>query len=239
MNRIEVHEEVCRIHLYNGAQNYLASPEFISPEKLSETVNSHPCKAILITGTGRHFSAGADLENLHRMAREGSLEVEISKGQALLELIRSFHLPVIACIEGACFGGGLEIALRADIRIAGRKAMFAFPESNSGFMPGLGGIVESARITGKAATLDLVLRGDVISAGEALDLGLVDDLVDAKTTLEKGMDMAKKMTRSRDIGVIKAVVESVRNAGFLEYDRALERETELFHHLVRRAINKA
>ena len=238
MNRIEVLGEICQIILDNGAQNYLTSPEFISPFDLSDTINNKKCKAILVRGTGRHFSAGADQESLNKMAKENNLEAEISKGKSLFQLIRSFNLPIIACIEGVCFGGGLEIALLADIKFASRKAMFAFPESNLGLMPGLGGIFETTRITGKANTLDLVLRGDLISAEAALDLKLVDYLVDAKTTFENGITLAKKLIQSRDIEVIKAVVEAVRNSAILEYDRAMERETELFCNLANLAVNR-
>lgn len=238
MNRIEVVGEICQINLDNGAQNYFSSPEFISPIDLSNAINDKKCKAILLRGTGRHFSAGADQENLFNTAKENNLEAEISKGLSLFKLIRSFYLPIIACIEGVCFGGGLEIALLADIKFASKKAMFAFPESNLGVMPGLGGIFETTRITGKANTLDLVLRGDVISADAALDLNLVDYLVDAKTTFENGLSMAKRLIQSRDIEVIKAVVESVRNSAVLEYEKAMERETELFCNLAKLAVNK-
>jgi enoyl-CoA hydratase/carnithine racemase len=238
MNRIEVVGEICQINLDNEAQNYLTSPEFISPSELSEIINNRKCKAILVKGTGRHFSAGADKENLFKMAMENILDAEISKGHSLFQLIRSFYLPIIACIEGACFGGGLEIALLADVKFASKKAMFAFPESNIGLMPGLGGIFETARITGKANTLDVVLRGDVVSADEALDLNLIDYLVDERTTYEHGIRMAKRLVQSRDMEVIKAVVESVRNSSSLEYEEAMERETELFCKLARLAVNK-
>ncbi len=238
MNRIEVVGEICQIILDNEAQNYLSSPEFISPFDLNNTINNKKCKAILVRGTGRHFSAGADQESLFKMAKEGNLEAEISKGKSLFQLIRSFNLPIIACIEGACFGGGLEIALLADVKIASRKAMFAFPESNLGLMPGLGGIFQTTRITGKANTLDIVLRGDLISADAALDLKLVDYLVDAKTTLENGISLAKKLIQSRDVELIKAIVEAVRNAAILEYEKAMERETELFCKLAKMAVNR-
>ena len=78
MNRIEVVGEICQINLDNEAQNYLTSPEFISPFDLSEIVNNKKCKAILLTGTGRHFSAGADQETFFKMAQENNLEAEIS-----------------------------------------------------------------------------------------------------------------------------------------------------------------
>lgn len=238
MNRIEVLGELCQISLDQGAQNYLLSPEFISPEELAESIEGKGCKAILIAGSGRHFSAGADRESLSESIREHALEEEISRGHQLFKLIRSFQIPVIACIEGACFGGGLEIALLADVKIASSNAMFAFPESNLDLMPGLGGIYQTVGISGKAATLDLVLRGDVIDAETALDLKLIDYLVDPKSSLQHGLELAGRLTRGRDLEVIKAVVEAVRNAGALDYDAAMERESELFCRLAIRAAQQ-
>ena len=97
MNRIEVVGEICQINLDNEAQNYLTSPEFISPSRISKIINNRKCKAILITGTGRHFSAGADQESLFKMVKENNLEAEISKGKSLFQLIKSFYL------EKVCF----------------------------------------------------------------------------------------------------------------------------------------
>ncbi len=238
MNSINVQEDICIITLDNKAQNYLSNPEFVQTQELNRIIDDNNCKAILISGAGRHFSAGADISRLKEMTRLDSLKTEIEKGKKLFATLKSFNLPIIACIEGACFGGGLEIALHADIKIASHKALFAFPETNLDIIPGLGGIVKLTNITGKSKAIEIVLKGDVIDAQTAHELKVVDYLYEPKTTFTTGFNLAKSITNQRPLEVIKAVVELVRNAESLEYSKALERETELFCMLAKNAMEK-
>ncbi len=238
MNSISIQDDICIITLDDKPHNYLSEPEFIDPKELKNTISTNDAKAIVITGAGRHFSAGANLNNLKEMALNGSLLNEIEKGKDLLSTLKKFYLPIIACIEGTCFGGGLEIALQADIKIASKKAMFAFPETNLDLIPGLGGTVSLAGITGKSKALELVLKGDIINAHTAKDLKLIDYINEPKTTLNTGLTIAKNITQQRPLEIIQAVVESVRNAEKLTYEKALERETELFCMLAKKAMNK-
>ncbi len=236
MNSITIQNNICIITLNNKPHNYLEQPEFINTSVLKNTINSNNCKAIVITGAGRHFSAGANLNNLKEMVANNILFDEIEKGKALLKVLKKFLLPIIVCIEGTCFGGGLEIALHADIKIASHKALFAFPETNLDLIPGLGGIVNLVGITGKSKALELVLKGDIIDAQTAKDLSIIDYLDDAKKTLETGLNLAEKLTQQRPTQIIKAVIELVRNAETLPYDQALNRETELFCQLANKAM---
>ena len=193
MNRISIQDNICIITLDSKPHNYLSQPEFIDTRELKETINNNNCKAIIITGAGRHFSAGANLDNLKKMTHDGSLVSEIEKGKDLLLALKESYLPIIACIEGVCFGGGLEIALQADIKIASKKALFAFPEANLDLIPGLAGIVTLTGITGKSTALEIVLKGDTIDAQTAKELKIIDYLNEPKTTLETGLAMAKNI----------------------------------------------
>lgn len=236
MNEISSQDHICFIWLDNKPHNYLDKPEFVNTKTLNDVVTKNRCKAIIITGRNRHFSAGANLDNLRLMAKNGSLKEEINKGKKLLSLLRSFNLPIIACIEGACFGAGLEIVLNADVKIAGKKALFSFPESNLNLIPGLGGTLNLSKLTGKTKALEIILTGNIIDAETAYDLKVVDYLVEAKTSLKKGLSLAKTLTENKEIDIIKAVIEAVRNASELPYEQALERETELFCMLARNAM---
>jgi enoyl-CoA hydratase/carnithine racemase len=236
MNEISSKDHICFVWLDNKPSNYLDKPEFVNTETLNNIVVMNQCKAIVIAGRNRHFSAGANLDNLKLLAKNGSLKEEISKGKKLLALLRSFNLPIIACIEGVCFGGGLEIVLNADVKIAGKKALFAFPESNLNLIPGLGGTLNLSKITGKAKALEIILAGNIIDAETAFELKIIDHLVEARSGLEKGLSLAKSLTENKDIEIIKAVVEAVRNASELPYEQALERETELFCMLAKNAM---
>jgi enoyl-CoA hydratase/carnithine racemase len=237
MNKIEVKEHICFITLDNQPHNLLHRPEFIEPEILSKTINKNDCKAIIISGAGRHFSAGADINELKKLIVDDILEEEIVKGVELLKTIKSFNLPIISCVEGSCLGGGLEIALSSDIKIASTKALFAFPEANLDLIPGLGGILNLSRITGKSTAIQMALKGDIVNAKDAFSLNIVDYLVEPKTTLEEGIKIAQSITSGRSLDVIKAVVEAVRNSELLGYEEALEQETKLFCKLARKIKN--
>lgn len=231
MNSIIAHENICRIVLDNNAENYLTEPEFVNIDELRAIIETNNCKSIIINGTGRHFSAGADIENIKKFIREGILSEKIKAGKKLIEYILSLNLPVIACIEGICFGGALEIALIADIKICSSKSLFAFPETNLNLIPGLNGNVILPGITGKAKALEIILSGNMIDAVEAKQIGIIDYITEPKNTLAKGIRIAESITQGRPIEVINAVVELVRLAHKGDYNKTDERETELFSFL--------
>jgi len=107
------------IKINTPPQNYLKSPSFISRELLQNIADDHDTKAIIITGVGRHFSAGADLNHLFELAKNHEdLLQAMDAGNALLDHIASLPVPVAAAINGVCMGGGLEIAIACHIRIA-------------------------------------------------------------------------------------------------------------------------
>ncbi len=235
MNEIIVQNDICIIKLDNKPENYLKKPEFISKEKLERTIGENKSKAIIITGTGRHFSAGADVNNIKTFLKKGTLRKEMEKGKELLSSLTAFNIPVIACVEGVCFGGGLEIVLHADIKIVSEKSLFAFPESNLNLIPGLGGSVKLSQITGKAKAAEFILSGNMINAQEAKELAIADYVVKAKNTLYEGLKLAKMLTEGKKREVIEAVVELIRKSGDTDYDALIKRETELFCKLAAKA----
>ena len=236
MNTIEIQNDICIITLNNKPNNYLERPEFVPADELQNKLKSNLCKAIIIRGAGRHFSAGADVERMQEMLHNNSIEEEMAKGKALLSMMQSFNIPIITAVEGVCFGGGLEIVLASDIRIASRKSLFAFPEANLELIPGLGGSIHLPKISGKARAMEIILKGDIIDCESALDLNIIDFKEEPKTTFEHAVKMADSITKNRTMSVINAVVESVRNADSMDYSDALARETELFCDLARKAI---
>ena len=153
---LEVDQHIGIIRIDNPPGNYLVRPEFISLETLRHWIEKSQIKGMIISGTGKHFSGGADLETLFSQSGDASiLESEITKGIELLHFIEDIEIPVLAAINGICFGGGLEIALACHMRICSRNALFAFPEINHGITPGLGGI---KRITELIILLDMMAR---------------------------------------------------------------------------------
>jgi enoyl-CoA hydratase/carnithine racemase len=236
MSVIEFNGSIALITIDNPPQNYLQHPDFVGLDKLQSALAAQECKAVVIKGSGRHFSGGADVEELKNRVRENTIADELRKGKELLRYLRSLNIPLIAAIEGVCFGGGLEIALNCDIRLASDKALFAFPEVNLDLLPGMGGSWMLPGKIGKAKSMEMLLSGDVFDAQTALELQLVDELCPPKSCFAQASKLARKMTGDRPLHVINAIVEAVRNASERSYEEALERETQLFCQLARKAF---
>lgn len=215
--------------------NYLMEPEFMPLEQLEGFFNEPGLKGVIIKGSGRHFSAGADLSRLRELARnEPDLERKMRAGKKLISLIENAPFPVIAGISGACFGGGLEIALACHIRICSSNALFAFPEVNQGIMPGLGGTVLLPKVIGPGKATEMILSGDIVNAERALELNLVDYSVPAKELHDFTLRFLGKLTAERDPEVIRSVMRSIRNSQEMDFNSAMREETKLFTALAAR-----
>lgn len=221
------------IILNNEPGNFLQDPEFISLGELKEFIEKNELKGLIITGKGRHFSSGADLPKLFaNMEGEDHFERQISKGHELLNFIEELEIPTASAIEGICFGGGLEISLATHLRICSEKALFAFPEVNHNLMPGLGGTQRLTRLLKGGLSYEIILRGDMMSADKAVELGIVDHIVHGETPLDYTVKLLKKMTIDRPRHVIHAVIRSINNFRTLKFEDALLEETRLFCELV-------
>jgi enoyl-CoA hydratase len=229
----EVKDQIGFLTLNNPPENYIDDPEFISMDLLEEILRDKLVKGIIIKGSGRHFSAGADIGNLKQLAKNETLLFEkMTNGKQLLSIIENFQVPVVASISGACFGGGLEIALAAHIRICSENALFAFPETNYNIIPGLGGTLRLSQLTGEARAIEMLLSGEIINSQWALENKMVDYVVPSKELHEFSWNFLKKMTSDRDIDVINSVMRSIHNSRNMPFEEAMKEETKLFCHLV-------
>ena len=169
-------------------------------------VNGSKSRVLIVTGTGdKAFCAGADVVEL-----TGKTPAEhrrgIERGQALFEGLSRFPVPVIALINGYAFGGGLELALACDFRLALPSAKLGLPEIKLGLIPGYGGTQRLPRLIGEARALELILTGQAISASEAERIGLVNCLVEGD-----GLQAAIKFSR-RFTGYSSVALAHARNA---------------------------
>jgi 3-hydroxyacyl-CoA dehydrogenase len=144
---------------------------------------------VLIVGAGRNFIAGADIREFGKPAQPPSLP-------EVCERIENSIKPVVAAIQGAALGGGLEIALSAHYRLAARGAKLGLPEVNLGLLPGAGGTQRTPRLIGVPAALDLILTGRHVDAEEALSLGLVDRLGQGADAASDGLAYARELAAS-------------------------------------------
>jgi len=210
--------EIGVLSISNGKENYLVSPDFINFNQLKEWTSEDGLKGIIIRGTGRNFSAGADLEQLGKLADEG---------KEILNYIEDLDIPVIAAINGVCFGGGLEIALATHLRVCSGRALFAFPELNHGLIPGLGGSFRLFQLLGKKV-YDIILSADLINSNQAKEYGFINYIADSKDSFDLAKQKLQSMISDRSIDVIKSAMKSIHNAMHASRDEALKTETELF-----------
>jgi len=228
----EIRNDIGMITIENPPENYLAQPDFVPLEVLKKWTSYDSLRGLMITGTGKQFSGGGNLDHLFSMinAKE-DISAKISEGKNVLDFLENLNIPVIAAIQGICFGGGLEIALASHIRIASDNALFAFPESNYNLIPGLGGNIRSQKLIGFPKSLKMILSGDMINAEDALEMKLIDYIVPKDKLHDFAFNFLLKMTKDRRLEVIHAVMEVLRNERKLSVEDAMENETRLFCEL--------
>ncbi len=181
--------------------------------------NDDGIKAVIITGTGeKAFCAGADIEYMSKISPLEAEQYAI-KGHGVMSKIENLNKPVIAAVNGYALGGGCELALACDIRIASKNAILGQPEVSLGICPGWGGTQRLARIVGIAKAKELIFTGRRISADEALTIGLVNKVVELPRLMEEALAMANDIAKNSSLAVrvsktlINRGVESDINTG--------------------------
>jgi enoyl-CoA hydratase/carnithine racemase len=146
-------------------------------EELRTEAESGQIKALIVTGNDKFFSAGADLNELSQLTAAQAFEFS-REGQELMMAIDHFPVPVIAAIGGYCMGGGMDLALACDYRIAAPNAVFGHRGASLGVMTGWGGTQRLPRLIGKSRALQMFLLAEMLKVDEALRIGLVDAISD-------------------------------------------------------------
>jgi enoyl-CoA hydratase/carnithine racemase len=146
-------------------------------ERLKRDDESGQLKALIVTGNEKFFSVGADLNEISRLTGPEALEFSHA-GQSLMLALDQFPVPVIAAIRGYCMGGGMDLALACDYRIAAPNAVFGHRGATLGVMTGWGGTQRLPRLIGKARAMQMFLLAEMVKAEEALRIGLVDEMAD-------------------------------------------------------------
>ena len=175
-------------------------------------------RAIIVTGAGeKAFVAGADLNSLKVRS---VLETLDSENNAVVRAIEKVSKPTIAAINGYCLGGGCEIALACDIRIAAEKAKIGQTELNVGILPGAGGTQRLRNLVGQGKAMEMILTGEPVSAQEAYEIGLVNKVVPLDKLVEEAMSMAKKIAEKSPV-VTKLAKRAIQNGADLPIDTGL------------------
>lgn len=183
-------------------------------------------KAIMITGSGKAFCAGADISRLAECNAQTGYEFACY-GQEVFRLLETMGKPSLAVVNGFAFGGGCELAISATLRIASSKAQFGQPEVKLGVIPGYGGTQRLARLIGKGRALDLCLTGRFINAETALNWGLVSEVVEPEALLDHGKTLLQGILSMAPLAVA-GVMEVIDHGYDLSLTDALHLEAVHF-----------
>jgi enoyl-CoA hydratase len=181
-------------------------------------------RCVIITGSEAAFAAGADIGE---MADAGPIEVMSRNVQKYWRAIMDCPKPLIAAVEGYALGGGLELALCADIIVAGESAKLGLPEVKVGILPGGGGTQKLARLVGRHRAMLLTMTGRMFGAAEALSMGVVSDVAPTGQALARALDIAREVAAMPPISVMQ--IKEIVNAGLnAPLDTALMLERKAF-----------
>jgi enoyl-CoA hydratase len=224
-----------------GAQDRIALITINRPEKrnalnvktreegaaaLDELRGDDSVRVVVFTGAGdKSFIAGADISEF--ADQTAFTQREVMHGRSLFTAVDTFPKPVIAMINGYCLGGGCELALSCDIRIASETASFGQPEINLGIIPGGGGTQRLTRLVGEGKAMELILTGEIVDARTACSIGLVNTVVPASELEAKTMELANRIAEKSPVALAMAK-EAVKTAARANLDEGLRREIDLF-----------
>ncbi len=208
---LEHHEGACVVRLQRPAKLNAISEEVergLCDALQAPEVRDAPC--VIFTGGSDVFSAGADLVEPRRYTPEEIIASYRATGD-FAERVADLPQPTLSAIAGYCIGGGLELALATDFRIAERTAEFRFPEVALGILPSWGGTQRAVRLLGPARAKELILLRDRIDAPAALGLGLVTEVVDPGRALTRALELAERLSRlpSLAVSITRQVIDSL------------------------------
>ncbi|KBZ57135.1 hypothetical protein K875_05653 [Mycobacterium [tuberculosis] TKK-01-0051] len=178
---------------------------------LSQLRDDDDVRVVVFTGRGgRSFVAGADIERLREYTSETALQSSL---QRLLDEVEAFSKPTIAAVNGFALGGGCELAMACDIRIAAASATFGLPELNLAILPAAGGTQRLAKLVGLGHALDMILTGRIVSASEAFQMGLVSRVVPDADLLRSAREVAAALLKKGPLAIrlAKLVVRTGTN----------------------------
>ncbi len=193
-------------------------------------INFENARALVVTGSGeKAFVAGADIKEIAELDAERA-HAFAQRGQSIFHELNLLKIPVIAAVNGFALGGGLELALACDFIIASENAKFGLPEVSLGLIPGFGGTVRLARAVGIRKARELTYTGDIITAQDALSLGLVNKVIPAAELMNTVMKIVNTIS-SRGPVAVAAAKKSINQAYEVDVEEAQRIEADHFSEL--------
>ncbi len=196
-------------------------------DSLSRAEADSAVRALIFTGAGeKFFIAGADITEFLTIPKEHYAE-RTAKGQKVTLQMETMGTPVIMAVNGYCLGGGCEMAMAGDVRIAAESAVFGQPEIKLGIIPGFGGTQRFVRLMGKSRAMELLFTGDNIDAATALELGLVSRVVPQAELMPAARQLALRLAAQAPLA-IAAIKRAVHDGVDRPMEEALEAERKEF-----------
>ena len=210
------------------ALNALTEETFTGMEALlDELEKDAEIRVIILTGAGdKAFIAGGDISHLASLDAEGARQFALL-AQRVIDRIETFPKPVIAAVNGYCLGGGNELAMGCDLRIAADSAKLGQPEVKLGIIPGFAGTQRLSRLVGKGRAKEMIYTGEMIDAAEACRIGLVNRVVAKDRLIKEAKALAMKMC-DKSASAIRLCKEAIDNGLEMDFARAARYEADLF-----------
>lgn len=185
---------------------------------------------VIITGGQKCFAAGADIHQVSQLESSVAAHDFVIKAQSVMNKIEKIEIPVIAAVTGMALGGGCELALACDIRLAADNAIFGLPEIKIGVIPGAGGTQRLSRLIGLGRAKEMLFSGDPINAQEAYRIGLVNRVFPASSLMDEAINLARKFA-DRPRLALKANKNAASNGINMDLYSALAYEARCFEIL--------
>lgn len=220
------------VTLSNPPMNVLSQKVFKELDSAFDKLANDPeVTAVVLTAAGdRAFVAGADIKEFPELIGKSGLKQQFMETHAVLNKIDAFEKPVIAALNGLTLGGGTELALCCDIRIAGVDIQIGLPEITLGLFPGGGGTQRLPRLVGEAKAKELMFTGVPIDAAEAEKIGLVNQVVPTDDVLAAAEEMAARISRF-SLTALSRIKQAVNEGRDSSLEKGIEKEAALFEEV--------
>lgn len=196
---------------------------------LDYIVTDEPFDVLVLTGEGKAFAAGADISEMVKLDADGARRFS-ERGQQTFLLMEDLPIPVIAAVNGYAMGGGCELSMACDIRLASVDAVFGQPEVNLGLVPGYAGTQRLSRLIGLGGALKWILSGLNMTATEAYRIGLVQDLSEPDKLIDDALALARRIA-TRGPRAVRSAKVLLRKGIDMNFQKALDMEKEHFAEL--------
>ncbi|MFJ8021813.1 enoyl-CoA hydratase/isomerase family protein [Streptomyces sp. NPDC096311] len=226
--RVELRDQIAVLTLDRPGQLNAVGSETVKQltQALNDVRDNDDVRALVVTGAGRAFSAGADIGEIESFTAPGQFRAFVGRLTEAYALLEDFPKPSVAAVHGFAFGGGLELALACDLRVVERGARLGLPEMKLGVLPGAGGTQRLPRLVAPAIAKQMILTGEPIDAERAWQLGLVNELAEPGGALAAAEKLAGALTAGAPLALAagKRLIDHGLGMG-LETAIAYERET--------------